>query len=116
MVDGLLMPTKPPEYGGKTCPRPHVGARLEKTPEVTGIFLEPFRSERLFSGLDALLVAIQHFLDGVGLFLREQHISVGAQRRDFERFPGQRNTLAATGRFPSLIRSGRSLVRRKDLS
>ena len=30
MVDGLLILTKPPEYGGKTCARPHVGARLEK--------------------------------------------------------------------------------------
>lgn len=54
MVNGLLMLTKPPEYGGKTCPRPHVGARLEKTPEAIGIFLKPVRAQRLFTRRDAL--------------------------------------------------------------
>ncbi len=103
MVDGRLMPTKPPEYGGKTCPRPHVGAGFQKTPEVTGILLEPLGPEGHFPSRDALLVAVQHFLDRPRLPFGQKHISVGAQRRDFERFPGQRDTLAATGRFPGLI-------------
>ncbi len=52
---------------------------------------------------DALLIVVQHFLDRPRLLFGQQHIGVGAQRRDFKRFPGQRDMLAATGRFPDLV-------------
>ena len=70
---------------------------------MTGILLKPFRPERLLTRRDALLVVVQHFLDRARLLFGQQHIGVGAQRRDFEGLPGQRDTLAATGRFPGLI-------------
>jgi hypothetical protein len=52
------------QSAGKTGSGAHVGSRLEKSPEMPSVFLEPFASERQLCGFDASGVKVS------GLFYR----------------------------------------------
>jgi len=89
VADGSVVLAELQQSAGQTGPRPHVGSRLEKPPEMPGIFLEPFASERQLAGFDASSVKVSGLL-GRPRLLGQEVIGVRAQRRNAERLAGQR--------------------------
>src|SRR6516225_2998153 len=83
--DSAVDVAKLQERARETGPGPHIGACVEKAPEVAGIPLETRWPERQLTRLDALRVIVPSLLDRSGFF-GQKDISVGAKRRDAECF------------------------------
>jgi len=69
----------------------HVGSGFEETPELPGKLPEALGPERLLSRFDSIAIVLQCLLRRFGLFLGEQNISIGAERRNCERLVRKSN-------------------------
>ncbi len=96
MLDGRLALSRCPEALSEPSPGTHVGARLQKPPEVADILLERLRPEASLPGGHPLGVEIPAFLQRSGGLLGQQHEGVCALGIDLERAPGQLNPPRAT--------------------
>src|SRR5262249_29221632 len=92
MRDSLLAPSRGPKGIHQAPTGPHVRARFQDAPEMTGLALEHLRPQGAFAGGDALLVQLQRLLAGRRV-LGQEHVSIGTVGPEFQSPAGQLRAL-----------------------
>src|SRR5512143_473265 len=103
MAHGALNVAELQQRAREAGPGAHVGTRFEETPELALILREALWPERQLPRLDPLGVIIPCLLHRPGGLFGEEDIAVGAERRDAERLPGERDPGAGGGPLPGLV-------------